>query len=121
MVAIIEHQRTASVELCSRYRVERLYVFGSAVLGHFDVRCSDLDFLVRFCDREPTGEYADRSLGFAEALERLFDRPVDLVTEQSIRNPYFRREVESTRKLLYDRSDKEAPVRDALEDRQQDP
>jgi hypothetical protein len=107
MVAVIEQRKTALVELCRQYRVERLYVFGSAVLGHFDARRSDLDFLVRFSDREPTGEYADRYLGLAEALEQLFDRPVDLVTEESIRNPYFRREVESTRQLLYERQNQE--------------
>ncbi len=110
MVAIVEQRKTALVELCRRYRVERLYLFGSAVLGHFDVRRSDLDFLVRFSDREPTGEYADRYLGFAEALERLFDRPVDVITEESIHNPYFRSEVESTRQLLYEQSSEETPV-----------
>ena len=110
MVAIVEQRRTTLVELCRRYRVERLYLFGSAVSGHFDARRSDLDFLVRFSDREPTGEYADRYLGFAEALEQLFDRPVDVVTEESIHNPYFRCEVESTRQLLYEQSSKETPV-----------
>lgn len=110
MVAIIEHKRTALAELCHRYGVERLYVFGSAVQGRFDARCSDLDFLVSFADREPTGEYADRYLGFADDLERLFGRPVDLVTEQSIRNPYLRSEVESTRQLEYEQSDKETAV-----------
>jgi predicted nucleotidyltransferase len=104
MVAIIEDKRTALVELCRRYRVDRLYVFGSAVSGRFDTQHSDLDFLVVFADREPTGEYADRYLGLAEDLEQLFGRPVDLVTEQSIRNPYFRHEVESTRQLIYERS-----------------
>lgn len=110
MVAIIEQEKTALIELCQRYGVERLYVFGSAVSGHFDDRRSDLDFLVNFVDREPTGEYADRYLGLAESLEQLFNRAVDLVTEQSIRNPYFRQEVESTRQLLYEQSHKETAV-----------
>ncbi len=43
-------------------------------------------------------------------VERLFGRPVDLVTEESIRNPYFRSEVESTRQLVYDPSDEETAV-----------
>ncbi len=110
MVAVVEQRRTALAELCRQYRVERLYLFGSAVSGRFDARRSDLDFLVRFLGREPTGEYADRYLGFAEALEQLFGRPVDLVTEESIRNPYFRHEVESTRQLLYERTDENTPV-----------
>ena len=63
-----------------------------------------------FADRQPTGDYADRFLDFAEGLERLFGRPVDLGTEQSIRNPYFRREVEATRQLLYEEPDAETDV-----------
>jgi predicted nucleotidyltransferase len=104
MMAITEQERTALVGLCGRYRGERLYIFGSAMLSHFDPRHRDRDFPVRFADREPTGEYADRYLGFAEALEQLFGRPVDLVTEESIRNPFFRREVESTRQLMFEQS-----------------
>jgi len=110
MVAIIEHQRTALVELCSRYRVERLYVFGSAVSERFDAANSDLDFLVSFADRAPSGAYAERHLGFAEDLERLFGRRVDLVTEQSIRNPYLKREIESTRQLVYEQPHKKTAV-----------
>lgn len=110
MVTIIEHQRTALVELCSRYRVERLYVFGSAVSGRFDAGRSDLDFLVCLADREPSGDYADRHLGFAEDLEQLFGCAVDLVTEQSIRNPYLRQEIESTRQLVYEQPHKKTAV-----------
>lgn len=110
MVAIVENKRMALAELCHRYGVERLYLFGSAVTDRFDAHRSDLDFLVRFANREPTGEYADRYLGFADDLERLFGRPVDLMTEESIRNPYFRSEVESTRQLVYDQPDEETAV-----------
>lgn len=52
---------------------------------------------MRFADRQPTGDYADRYLGLADALEKLFQCRMDLVTEESIRNPYFRQEVEATR------------------------
>ncbi|MEN6335890.1 MAG: nucleotidyltransferase domain-containing protein [Phycisphaerales bacterium] len=110
MVAIVEDKRTALAELCHRYGVKRLYLFGSGATGRFDAHRSDLDFLVCFANREPTGEYADRYLGFADDLERLFGRPVDLVTEQSIRNPYFKSEVESTRQLVYEQSDEETAV-----------
>ena len=60
--------------------------------------------------RQPNAAYADRYLGFAEELERLFGRSVDLITEQSIRNPYFRREVEATRQLVYGQPREEAAV-----------
>lgn len=110
MVALSEQDKTALAQLCQRYRVETLYLFGSGVSDHFDPNRSDLDFLVRFADRQPSCEYANRHLGLAEDLEQLFHRPVDLVTEQSIRNPYLKREIESTRRLLYEQSHGKAAV-----------
>jgi hypothetical protein len=110
MIAVIENRKTELAELCRKFGVERLYVFGSAVSGGFNSQASDLDFLVRMTDRRPTGGYADRYLGLAEALERLFARRVDLITEQSIRNPYFHREVEASRRLVYEHSREQAAV-----------
>ena len=110
MIEIIEQNKAAIAELCRRYRVQRLDVFGSAVSGRFNPETSDLDFLVTLADRQPTGNYADRYLDLADALEKLFQRPVDLITEPSIRNPYFRREVEATRQLIYEQSNAKAAV-----------
>ncbi len=110
MVAITEQNRRELTRLCQHYRVERLYVFGSGASDRFDAVRSDLDFLVRFADREPSSEYAQRHLGFAEDLEQLFGRSIDLLTEQSIRNPYLRREIESTRQLIYEEPHSETAV-----------
>jgi predicted nucleotidyltransferase len=100
MDAIVEGKRAALAELCRRYGVERLYLFGSAASGR-STSSSDLDFLVELTDRQPSAAYAERYLGLAEDLERLFGRRIDLITEQSFRNPYLRREIESTRLLVY--------------------
>lgn len=108
MLHLIEQRREAVVELCRRFRVRRLYIFGSAAADRFDPDRSDLDFLVAMDDRRPTGTYADRVLDLADALEQLFGRHIDLVTEESIRNPYFRREIEATRCLVYERAHDEA-------------
>ena len=110
MNAVVEEQQQELSELCRRYQVERLEIFGSATTGRFAPDRSDLDFIVRFGDRQPTGDYADRYLDFAEALEGLFHRPVDLVTEQSIRNPFFRREIEATRQVVYEQPLRQAAV-----------
>ncbi len=40
-------------------------------------------------------------VGLLEDLQALFQRPVDLVVESAIQNPYFRQTVESTRTLVY--------------------
>jgi len=110
MISLVEQSKPALAELCRRFRVRRLYLFGSATASRFNPNTSDLDFLVELSDRRPTGSYADRYLGFAEALERLFGRRVDLVTEQSIRNPYLQREVEATRQLVYEQRGEETTV-----------
>lgn len=110
MIALIEQKRNELTELCRRYRVQRLYLFGSAATDKFLPASSDVDFIVEMADRQPTGSYADRYLAFADELERLFGRRVDLITEQSIHNPYFQREVEASRQLIYGQPREEAVV-----------
>ena len=68
------------------------------------------DFLVEMADRQPNAAYARRYLDFADELERLFARRVDLVTEQAVRNPYLRREMVATRELVYGESREEPAV-----------
>jgi len=110
MIPLVTHKQHELANLCLRYKVERLDLFGSAADGTFHAGTSDLDFLVRFLNPEPTGDYADRYLDLAEAMERLFQRPIDLVTEQSVRNPYIRRLVDASRQLVYERQDPQTPV-----------
>ncbi|MBI2946709.1 MAG: nucleotidyltransferase domain-containing protein [Verrucomicrobia bacterium] len=107
MIPLIEQNRDALAKLCRQFRVERLEVFGSAAKGTFQADSSDVDFLVTFADPKP-GTYADRYLGLLLALEKLLQREIDLVTERSIRNPYFRKAVEATRQPIYDRRGEEA-------------
>jgi predicted nucleotidyltransferase len=99
--SIIRQHEKSLRELCNRFRVQRLYLFGSAVRGEFDPSRSDLDFLVTLED-QPAGDYAENYLELAEALEKLFGRRVDLVTERSVRNPFLRETIENDRELLYD-------------------
>ena len=88
--------------LCRRFRVRKLDVFGSAVTGNFDPKNSDLDFLASFEPIEPA-RYADCYFSFREELARLFGRGVDLVTEPSLANRYFRARVECERQNLFTR------------------
>ena len=107
MIPLIEEHRAELDRLCREFSVRRLDVFGSAASGPFASATSDIDFIVTFADTAGGG-YADRYLGFAEALERLFQRKVDLLTERSIRNPIFRQAVEAGRKLVYEERSQEA-------------
>ena len=100
MHSLIEKNRTALAELCRQHRVKTLDLFGSATGPGFDPATSDLDFLVEFEDLEPRA-YSDAYFGLLEGLNVLFQRTVDLVTDSSIHNPYFRESVERTRTPLY--------------------
>jgi uncharacterized protein len=104
---LVEQHRGAIRALCQHYGVRHLDLFGSATTGDFDPATSDLDFVATFADTRSPG-YADRYLSFAEALEALFGRPVDLITERSMRSPYFRQVVEASRQPIYDEPDASA-------------
>lgn len=100
MLADIADHREELRDLCRRFHVRRLDVFGSAARGDFDPARSDLDFLVEFGPLQP-GPYVDAFFGLKEGLEQLFGRPVDLVSAASIHNSYFRQNVEESKALLY--------------------
>ena len=109
MNAIIQRHRKEIAALCQRYRVERLDLFGSAALGRFDDRHSDLDFIVRFADPDAPG-VARRFFGLVEALELVLDRPVDLLTDRPFRNPYFASSVAETRQTVYEQGNEEVSI-----------
>jgi len=100
MLPTIEKKADELKKLCLCYGVSRLELFGSAATGKFREGDSDLDFLVEFLPAA-FARYADNYFGLLEGLEELFGRPVDLVVERAIRNPYFRRSVEETKSLIY--------------------
>jgi uncharacterized protein len=87
-------------ELCTRLRVRKLEIFGSATSDRFDPQTSDLDFLYEFNDLDAP-DIADRFFALWEGLEQLFGRRVDLVSSTCIRNPYFLRKVNTQRRVLY--------------------
>ena len=100
MTPLIEDNREAVEQLCRRFRVRRLELFGSAVGKEFDAKTSDLDFLVDFESLEPD-EYADTYFGLLEGLKEIFERNVDLVMISAVKNPYFLESIERSRTLLY--------------------
>ena len=100
MHPVIESKKADLEIICLRFHVSRLEVFGSATTNRFDPSRSDVDLLVEF---EPLGpeSHANDYFGLLEALESLFDRPVDLVSAKAIRNPYFAASVNATRQTIY--------------------
>jgi len=100
MIDLIENNRTAIESLCRRFHVARLEVFGSASVGTFDPQHSDIDFLVEF-NQSNAIDAADQYFGMLETLEQLMGRRVDLVCTRAMKNPYFIKGVNKSRRLLY--------------------
>ena len=104
MHADIAEKRSALIALCLRYGVARLEVFGSAARGaDFDPGKSDADFLVEF-KAESALPPLEQFFGFAEALERLFGRPVDLLERKALeqsRNYIRRRSILADAQTVY--------------------
>ncbi|MDP2898604.1 MAG: nucleotidyltransferase domain-containing protein [bacterium] len=95
----ISHQKKLIAAICRELGVKRLNVFGSATRADFGTE-SDIDIAVLF-NRAP-GQMFKRYFDLKERLERIFGRPVEIVLEDSIRNPYFREAIERTRVTVYE-------------------
>ena len=94
----IEEIRPEITNLCRKLRVERLDIFGSATSDNFRPD-SDVDVLVQF--ERDTGGLFDRYFELKETLEEILGRTVDAVVEDAITNPYFKMEVERSRRNVY--------------------
>ena len=97
----IDLYRDRLVTLCELHKVQQFYLFGSILNAKFN-DSSDVDVLVQFGDVELM-EYFDNYMDFKEKLEELFQRPVDLVENQAIRNPIFRKVIDREKLLVYER------------------
>ncbi len=82
------------------HKIEKVYVFGSALSDDFNER-SDIDFLIKFKpDLDPL-EKGELWWNLHDTLRDFFNREIDIVTENSIKNPYFIKELDETKQLIY--------------------
>jgi hypothetical protein len=86
-------------QLCIKYEVETMHLFGSAAQGSFK-EDSDIDILINFKDI-PFDRYTENFFELHSALENLFQRKVDLITEPSLNNSYLIKSIQHTKQLLY--------------------
>ena len=87
---LIENNIQKIIDLCKKHKVHKLFVFGSVLTSRFNDN-SDVDLVVDF----------DNFFDFKYALENLFGRKVDLLEEQTIKNPYLKKNVDATKTLIY--------------------
>ena len=100
MCPLLQQHQTELIELCRRYNVTRMEVFGSAADARFNEQRSDLDFLVEF-GNVPLNQRFDNFFELQRSLAELFGRPIDLIEPGGMKNPYFIRRVNESRKLIY--------------------
>ena len=106
MHPITENKREEMIDLCKQHNVKKLYAFGSIVRDDFTT-LSDVDLLAEFNNKLYLNSSAELSLYFDnmdslwEKLENIFDRKVDLFTENNIKNTYLRQIINNEKKLIY--------------------
>lgn len=100
MIDFSEHINEIEL-ICKDLKIKRLGYFGSVNTLKFHSQNSDIDFLVQFGEM-PELDLFTRYFELKEYLEKLFNRPVDLVFDRIFKNPVFREEVEKNRKVLYE-------------------
>ena len=98
---LIEMNIDKIIALCKKYKVAKLWVFGSILTPRFNDE-SDVDFLVDFDERNiELLDFADNFFDFIHEIEAVIGRKVDMVVNKSIKNRFFRAEVDENRKLLW--------------------
>ena len=89
------------LSLCQSHNVKTIYAFGSAVTENFDEETSDIDLLIEIDSEDPIvrGEYL---MSIWDKFEEFFQKKVDLLTNASIKNPILRKNIDTTKILIYD-------------------
>ena len=86
-------------KLCIKQKVKTLYAFGSVLTEKFNTE-SDVDFIVDF-EHLSVEDYADNYFELKFSLEDVFKRPIDLLEEKAIKNPYFLQNVNQQKWIVY--------------------
>jgi len=98
-MGIVDRNMEDLKKLCAMHNVEKMYLFGSALNSNFNKK-SDIDLLVKFKSIE-LSKYFDNYMDFKNNLEKLFGREVDLVEEQTLRNPILINSINKSKELIY--------------------
>jgi len=99
----IYEKKKEFILLCKTHDVKYLYAFGSSVSDRFNETDSDIDLLVELDTGDPV-DRGEKLLELWDLFELFFQRKVDLLTDPSIRNPFLRASIDSTKILIYDKS-----------------
>ncbi len=100
MQTILLNNLSQLEHICRQHRVKRLYAFGSVCTNKFNDK-SDIDLIIAFEQRYFSG-YVNNFFSLESKLKKLFKRDIDLVAEETIQNPYFKKIVNKTKVVVYE-------------------
>jgi len=96
---IVDNNIAKISDLCKNHKVETLYLFGSAISENFS-ESSDIDLLVKFKSFD-LAFYFQNYMDLKDKLKEIFNREVDLVEEQTLKNPYLINSINKNKQLIY--------------------
>ena len=107
MIQEITNNIDKIIEACREFRLQSLYVFGSAARESDFTPKSDIDFLVTF-KTNPLLENIDELSLYFESIDKLSNkfsnilkRDIDLLIEKNIKNKYLLESINSEKKIIY--------------------
>jgi uncharacterized protein len=100
MNKVVQEKLNDIIKLCENHGVKSLYIFGSANTDKFE-KNSDIDFLIEFKENLSIEEYTENYFTLQYKLRELLNRKIDLVTQNSLSNPFFIQSIEQNKLLLY--------------------
>ena len=99
-MSLLRQHITEVQKLCAGHKVRKLYAFGSVITDDFNAS-SDIDLIVDFEDMDVLS-YADNYFDLKFSLQDIFHRPIDLLEESALKNPFFIQSVSKSRQLVYE-------------------
>lgn len=97
---VLQAQLPFVVSLFKTHKIKNAYAFGSIVSDKFTDE-SDIDLLIDFKDEVKALERGEIWWDLHDALRNIFEREVDLVVEDSLKNPYFIEDINEKKQLIY--------------------
>ena len=101
MNQIISKHKEELTKICESLEVKRMNVFGSVVSGKFNDK-SDIDFLIKFSEKLSGEQYTENYFELHYKLREIFNREIDIITEQTLSNPYFIESINKSKELIYE-------------------